>query len=95
MQTTLNKVEEAATRKDVFSSYVNLCNLQCMLQEISAGVEIGSFNLMKEFDPNTLQANVELYDRALQTYAQVYQRAGIAIRRHADVDAFVEDYLNH
>lgn len=88
-----NKVEEAASRVDVFSSYMNLCSMYCMLKEIGEGVEIGNFGGMEAYRSDALQENVKLFDACLEKYEGIYGQAGIKVKRFADVDAFVEDYL--
>ena len=88
-----NKVEEASDSNNAFASYVNLCNLHLMFSEIAAGVNIGTYDIMGEYNPDCLEDNVALFDKYLDKYAQVYKQAGIEIRRLADVDAFVEEYL--
>ena len=50
-----NKMEEAAAKDDVFSSYMNLCSLQFMLMELSDEIDIGNFNVMEEYNPDSLE----------------------------------------
>ena len=88
-----NKVEEAAKKGDAYASFMNMCSFQFMLSEISAGVAIGSFPIMDEYNPDSLGENTAVFDKYLQKYEQAYLRAGISVRRFADVDAFVADYL--
>lgn len=88
-----NKVEEAATQNNAFASFVNMCNLQYMLEEISAEVTIGAYNIMEEYNPDCLEDNVRLFDECLQKYEEVYKTAGIYVKRFVDVDEFVADYL--
>ena len=64
-----------------------------MFLEISDGVEIGTFNIMDEYNPDSLENNTRTFDKYLQKYEEVYQRSGISVRRFADVDEFVVDYL--
>lgn len=89
-----NKVEEAAVNNNVFASYINMCSLQSMLSEIAQDVEIGSFHIMDEYNPDCLAENMKTVDRNLQNYEQVYKQAKISVKRFADVDEFVADYLN-
>lgn len=88
-----NKVAEAAEQTNVLAAFVNLCNLQYMLDELSDTFAIGPYKVMAEYHPDCLEENVRLFDRCLQQYEAVYQTAGIAIKRFPDVDAFVADYL--
>lgn len=89
-----NKVEEAAKNNNTFAAYMNMCSLHVMLSELSDGVEIGSFNIMDEYSPDTLETNTRIFDKYLLKYEEVYKRAGISIKRFADVDEFVANYLN-
>ena len=88
-----NKVEEAAENDNIFASYMNLCSLQCMLSEIAQDVKIGSFYVMDEYNPDSLADNTETFDRNLKKYEQAYQQAEISVKRFADVDEFIADYL--
>ena len=88
-----NKVEEAAKNADAFSSFMNMCSLHFMLSEITEKVAIGSFPVMDEYNPDSLEDNTEILDRYLRKYEQAYMRAGIRIKRFDDVDAFVASYL--
>ncbi len=88
-----NKVEEAAVNQDAFASYMNMCNLHSMFLDISNDVQIGKYNIMEEYNPDWLEDNVRLFDQCLQNYEGVYKNAGIAVKRYADVDEFVADYL--
>ena len=88
-----NKVAEAAARQDTFSSFMNLCSLQCMLSEISSQVDIGSYDIMADYHPDCLADNVRLYDACLRQYEEVYRKTGATVKRFANVDAFVADYL--
>ena len=88
-----NKVEEAAKNNNPFASFMNMCSLQFMLSEIAQGVEIGSFHVMDEYNPDSLADNTETFDRNLKKYEQAYKQAEISVKRFADVDEFVADYL--
>ena len=88
-----NKVEDAAKNADAFSSFMNMCSLQLMLSEISKEAAIGDFPIMDEYDPDSLDHNTETFDKYLQKYEQAYLRAGICIKRFANVDDFVANYL--
>lgn len=89
-----NKVEEAAKNNNIFAAYMNMCSLNLMFSEISDGVEIGSFNIMDEYCPDSLENNTRIFDQYLQKYEEVYKRAGISIKHFADIDEFVANYLN-
>ena len=42
--------------------------------------------------PDSLAENIETFNKYLQKYEQAYTRAGISVKRFADVDEFVESY---
>lgn len=88
-----NKVEEAASNHHVFASYMSMCSLQFMLSEIASEVEIGDYNIMEEYNPDCLEENVGIYDKYLRKYEEVYEKAGISVKRFSDVDTFVAEYL--
>lgn len=88
-----NKVEEAAEHNNIFASFMNMCNLQYMLTEISAEFAIETYNIMEAYNPDCLEDNVRLFDDCLQKYKEVYKTAGIEIKRYSGVDEFVVDYL--
>ena len=88
-----NKVEEAAKNGDTFASFANMCNFHFMMKEIAEEVDIGRFDIMGDYNPNSLADNFKAFDRYLQEYEQIYARAGISVKRFADVDAFVASYL--
>lgn len=90
-----NKVEEAAVNNDVFTSFMNMCNLQYMFLDISSGVNIGTYNIMDEYNPDSLEDNIKIYDKYLKKYEEVYQKAGIAVKRFSNVDEFVAAYLDN
>ena len=90
-----NKMVSAAESQDVFSSFANLCGLHGMLAEISREYSIASYDVMGAYDPDRLSQNAELFDRCLQAYESEYQKAGISVKRYADVDAFVAEYMQN
>ncbi len=88
-----NKVEEAAENNDVFSSFINMCNLQYMFSEIMSEVNIGTYDIMEAYNPDNLEDNIRIYDDCLEKYETVYEKVGIAVKRFANVDEFVAEYL--
>lgn len=89
-----NKVEDAAENDDAFASFANMCNLHFMFKEISEKAEIGTFDIMGAYSSDSLKDNIRTFDRYLQKYEEVYARAGISVKRFADVDEFVAYYLS-
>lgn len=90
-----NKMLLAAENQDVFSSFANLCGLHGMLAGISREFSIDRYDVMGAYDPDQLPQNATLFDRYLQAYESEYQKAGISVKRYADVDAFVAEYLQN
>ena len=88
-----NKVEEAAKNADAFASFMNMCSFQSMLSEIAKEVEIGSFSVLDEYNPDSLEGNVEIFDKYLLKYEQIYERAGMSVKRYSDVEDFLASYL--
>lgn len=89
-----NKVEEASDNNNSFAYFMNMCNLHYMFKEISSEFAIGDYNIMEEYDPDSLENNIKLFDNCLQKYSEVYKSAGIKIKRYQIVDEFVSDYLD-
>ena len=87
-----NKMAEAADRGDLYSSFMNLLSLQDMLHEITEGIEIGDFEIMDKFDPQDLENNVCVFDKALNSYLMVYEKAGMRPKRYGNVEEFEKDY---
>lgn len=88
-----NKTHEAEKNHDTLSSFMNLCSLQLMLNEISEDTAIRNYDLMGAYDPNDLSKNARLYDTCLAQYETVYHQAGLSVKRYDTVDAFVDEYL--
>ncbi|MBR0145226.1 MAG: nucleotidyltransferase domain-containing protein [Eubacterium sp.] len=88
-----NKMPEAAERKDIFSSFMNLLSLQLMLQDIDGDVDVEKLRFMHLFDPGDPARNVQVFDNVLAEYHKEYEKLGMTERRFENVDAFVEKYL--
>ncbi|MBE5876316.1 MAG: nucleotidyltransferase domain-containing protein [Lachnospiraceae bacterium] len=89
-----NKVEKAAAENDAYSSFMNMSSFHYMLQDIASENNIGTYNIMEEYNPDDLEDDIRIYDIYLKKYEEVYHKAGIAVKRFSNVDEFVEDYLN-
>ena len=87
-----NKVEEAAIVSDTFSTFMNMCSLQCMISEIASEVAIGAYDIMETYDADCLENNIKIYDEFLAEYEKVYEKAGLTVNRFLDVDDFVASY---
>ncbi len=89
-----NKVDEAVVNDDVFSSFMNMCSLQYMFNEISCEFEIGTYRVMEEYNPHCLEANTIVFNKYLRKYEDVYKKIGINVKRFVNVDSFILDYLD-
>ena len=87
-----NKVEEAAIAGDTFSTFINMCSLQCMISEIASEVAIEAYDIMEVYDADCLENNIKIYDEFLTEYEKVYEKAGLTVNRFSDVDDFVAGY---
>ena len=90
-----NKVALAAENEDVFGSFSNLCGLHGMYAELSRDYVLPEQDVMGAFNPDHLAANAQTFDRCLQVYEGAYEKAGICVKRYANADAFIEDYLRN
>ena len=89
-----NKVDEAIVNDDVFSSFMNMCSLQYMFNEIAGEFEIGTYKVMDEYNPDCLESNKIVFDKYLRKYEDIYKKTGISVKRFIDVDSFILDYLD-
>lgn len=85
---------EAAEKKDIFSSFMNLASLQFMIDELAEDVMIDYFNIMEQYDPLDLKQNAEVFDHALLKYLDEYKKIGIQPKHFDDVEAFTASYLH-
>ncbi len=87
-----NKMKEAADRKDLYSSFMNMVSFQSMLCDITESVAVEEQEIMDGFDPYCLEKNPEAFDAALDRYLQEYRKLGMQPKRYADADAFAAAY---
>ena len=87
-------MREASVRGDVYSSFMNLGSLQLMLHELSGKFALEDMEIMDRFDAQDPAGNAEVFDAALERYAKEYVRLGMEIRRFADLEAFLAEYLS-
>ena len=90
-----NKVEEVAVNNDTYASFVNMCCLQDMIMELEKELQIDSHNLMEAYNPDCLEENVKIFDRFLEEYEKVYQKAGMKVARYSDAEEFYNDYVEN
>lgn len=88
-----NKMYLAAETGDRRLSLLTLASLDAMLQEIGEEIDIPDYPVMEIYDPDNLGQNAEGFDRILEEYQKVYEKAGMAVNHFPDVDAWAEAYL--
>ena len=88
-----NKMQEAADREDLFSSFMNMVSLQSMIHEIAEYISINEFEIMDSFDPHHLERNAETFDNALSRYLEEYHKAGIKPMCFANVNDYIAHYF--
>lgn len=88
-----NKMQEASTRNDLFSSYMNMVSCQCMMDEIAENVAIKPLDMMGQFDPRDPEKNRLLFEHTLKSYLETYREAGMRPNCFANVNDFLASYL--
>ena len=88
------KMVLAAETGDRHLAFMSMESLNEMLADISNAVEIGSYNVIRAYDPNDLKKTAEGFDKVLEQYLREYEKAGMKAERYADIDAFTAAYLN-
>ena len=66
--------------------------LQNMLHEISQSVAVDDFEIMDKFEPDDLDSNTAVFNKALSRFLAEYEKAGICPKRYANAQKFAEDY---
>jgi len=87
-----NKMVEAANKGDVYSSFMNLLSLQHMFHEIADGIAVDDFEIMDKFEPQNLEENADVFDKALSNYLTEYEKVGIRPKHFGSVAEFAEKY---
>ncbi len=87
-----NKMPEAADRKDMYSSFMNLLYFQSMLHELAQSIAVDDFEIMDKFEPDDLANNTDVFNMALSRFLAEYEKAGICSKRYASAQEFAEDY---
>ena len=88
-----NKMQEAAEREDLFSSFMNMVSFQYMIHEVAENVAVNEFEIMDNFDPHNPEKNLEVFDNALNRYLEEYRKVGIQPKCYANVNDFLADYF--
>ena len=79
----------------MYTPPLSICAVLIILSDISAQFNIGDYDIMDEYNPENLTDNVMIYDKYLEEYEKVCNKAGIKIKRFSDVNAFSANYLGN
>ena len=88
------KMALAAETGDRHLAFMSMESLNEMLADISNAVEIGTYDVLRAYDPNDLKKTAEGFDKILLQYLREYEKAGMKAEHYADIDAFASAYLN-
>jgi hypothetical protein len=88
-----NKMILAAETGNRTLAFATLGSLQAMLDDIAGSLDIGHYDAVSGYDPDDLWKTAELFDRTIAAYLAEYKKAGVNVRRYADIDEFVKEYL--
>lgn len=89
-----NKMHLAAETGDRYLAFMSISAMSGMLSSICAAFDTTkSYDAMSGYDPHDLWKTAESFDDTLENYLAEYEKAGLDVKRYADIDAFVEDYL--
>ena len=89
-----NKMALAAASGDRHLAFMSLLSSDGMIREIREETQIGPYDAMSAYDPDDLQKTAEGFDAVLYAYQKEYEKAGLAVKRYADIDAFAAEYAN-
>ena len=88
------KMVLAAETGDRHLAFMSMESLNEMLADIGNAVDIGTYDVLRAYDPNDLKKTAEGFDRILEQYLREYEKAGMKAEHYADIDAFTAAYLN-
>jgi uncharacterized protein YjbK len=69
-----------------------MCSLQAMMDDIREEHDIGRYDVMAGYDPADLHKTAQAFDALLESYRKEYDKAGIKVRRYADIYEFARAY---
>ena len=74
-------------------AFMSILSMNHMLsEEIGSEHNIGDYDVMNCYDPNDLKATAQAFDGILNHYSEEYEKAGIQVKRYANIDEFVRNY---
>ncbi len=88
-----NKMVLAAETGNRLLAFSTLGSLHAMLDDITDSVDIGKYDAMSGYDPDNLWETAKFFDRTINAYLTEYRKAGLEVKRYADIDEFIKDYL--
>ena len=84
-----NKLYRAAGKGDRHLLFMSLVSAGAMFDELAGA---GRYDVWAGYDPRDPCETARAYDRLLEEYRKEYRRAGIPVRRYADIGAFARAY---
>ena len=88
-----NKMFLAAAAGDRHLAFMSLLSSDGMIREIGEETQIGRYDPMAAYDPDDLHKTAESFVATLCAYQAEYEKAGLAVKRYPDIDAFAADYV--
>lgn len=86
------KMRLAAETGDRHLALMSLVSLDAMLMDIGEETCIARRDVLAAYDPRDLEKTERGFDAVLADYLEEYRRAGAAVKRYPDIDAFLADY---
>lgn len=83
-----SKMLLASKTGNIHLSFDSLASFENMLRELGC-----NWDVLSDFDPNDLHANVETFDRFLARYKTLLDKAGIPLARYKNIDQFIGEYM--
>ncbi len=87
-----NKMALAAAAGNRHLAFMSLVSLDGMFREIAEETQIGRYDAMTAYDPDDLPKTAEGFDAVLRAYQAEYKKAGLTVKRYADIDVFAAEY---
>ncbi len=89
-----NKIVLAAETGDRYLAFMSMSAMSGMLSSICAAYDTAnSYDAMSGYDPHDLWKTAKFFDRTLEDYLTEYRKASLDVKRYANIDEFVKDYL--
>lgn len=88
-----NKMYVAADKNDKHLAFMSMISLNAMFSEVSEETEIGDYNVLKCYYPQSLMKTAKAFDGLINNYLKEYHKVDLQVKRYKDIDEFVRCYL--